>query len=54
MLKNNRLHFFGVKFGENNTGSHVMFAISNVRNVSGCAMLLDWAVSHLPKKERRS
>ena len=41
MLKNNRLHISGVKFGENNAGSHVVFEISYVRNVSDRAMLLD-------------
>ena len=44
MLKINRLHFLDAKSGENDTGSHVLFAISYVPNVRGRAMLPDSTV----------
>ena len=45
MLKNYRQHFFGVKVGENNAVSHVLFERGRyARNVSGRAKLHDSTV----------
>ena len=54
MLKNNCPHLFGVKLDENDTGSHALFAIPYVCNVSGRAMLQDSTVDGMLRKNCQS